>query len=245
MGQLHGAGAGQQLVVCGPILDLLHILARLEHQTGAHKGHVQQHVDLVEGQPVLDQPAEVVEQHLAVAHKGVDHAAVFPAAVLLDQRNGGVKVADGDQRLDAVLAALLEHAAVEGDASRIGLGIVAVGEDAGPRNGQTIALEAHLRKQGNILFVVVVHVDGLVGGVEVLCIALQHLHLAARHRAAVGTEGDHIHAGQPTAVHIVCALTLVGSGCTAPQKAFLHFHTDILTFFLSWAVPIGIPAPLV
>lgn len=88
MGQLHGAGAGQQLVVCGPILDLLHILARLEHQTGAHKGHVQQHVDLVEGQPVLDQPAEVVEQHLAVAHKGVDHAAVFPAAVLLDQRNG-------------------------------------------------------------------------------------------------------------------------------------------------------------
>ena len=51
-------------------------------------------------------------------------------------------------------------------------------------------------------------------------------------RGRRGSRGRSRRPGQPTAVHIVCALTLVGSGCNSPQKAFQHFHTDIRTFFL-------------
>ena len=95
MGQLDGLCAGHQLVVSGLILDLLHILAGRKEQTGSHKGHVEQHVDLVEGQPVLDLAPEALEQHLTVVGVGIHHPAVFPAAVLFDQGNGGIKVAQG------------------------------------------------------------------------------------------------------------------------------------------------------
>ena len=98
----------------GLILDLLHILAGVEYQPGAGKGQVQQHVDFIKGEPVLHLALEAVEQHLAVVDIGVHHAAVFPAAVFFDEGNGSVKVADGDQWLDAVLMALVKNAVVEG-----------------------------------------------------------------------------------------------------------------------------------
>ena len=79
--QLYRLCAGYQLVMGSLILDLLHVLAGIEHQPCAGKGEVQQHIDLVEGEPVLHLALETVEQHLAVVDVGVHHAAVFPAAV--------------------------------------------------------------------------------------------------------------------------------------------------------------------
>ena len=224
VGQPDRQRAGDQLVVGRLVLDLLPVFARLKHDAGPHKGHVQQHVDLVEGQPVLDQAAVIVKQDPAVFQERVHHAAVLPAAVLLDQRDGRVKMADGHQRLDAVFMAFLKQTAVEGDAGGVGGVVVAVGQDARPGNGQPVALEAHARHQGDVLFIMVVHVDGLVGGVGVVRIAFQHLQLAAGHLHAVRAKGHHVHAGKPAPVHIVGALALVGGGGAAPQKSVRHSH---------------------
>lgn len=208
------------------ILDLLHVLAGIEHQPCAGKGEVQQHIDLVEGEPVLHLALETVEQHLAVMDVGVHHAAVFPAAVFFDQRNGGVKVADGDQRLDAVLMALVKNAVVEGQPRLVGLGVIAVGQDARPCNGQPEALEAHLCKQGDILFIMVIQVNGFVAGVEMRIVTIQHLHIARCHRETIRAEGGHIHRGKTLAVCLPCTLALVGGGSAAPQKALGEFaHT--------------------
>ena len=37
------------------------------------------------------------------AYESIHHPAVFPTAVLFDQGNGGIKVAQGHQRLNAIL----------------------------------------------------------------------------------------------------------------------------------------------
>ena len=123
-------------------------------------------------------------------------------------------MADGDQRLDAVLLAAVEHAVVELQTLLIGFRFPAVGEDAGPVDGGAEGLEAHLGKQGDILLVVVVKIDRLMAGVQTIRVdggghPLGH---------GVGTVGAHIgHAGA-LAVHIPCALKLVGSTGAAPQE---------------------------
>ena len=218
--QLYRLCAGHQLVMSGLILDLLHILAGVEHQPCAGKGEMQQHIDLVEGKPVLHLALEAVEQHLAVVDVSIHHAAVLPAAVFFDQGNGGIKVADGDQRLDAVLMALVKNAVVEGKPRLVGPGVIAVGQDAGPRNGQPEALETHLRKQSDIFFIMVIQVNGLVAGVEMRVVAVQHFHIARCHRKTIRAKGGHIHRGKPLAVCLPCALALIGGGSTAPQKTF-------------------------
>src|SRR5699024_10342708 len=88
----------------------------------------------------------------------------------------------------------------------------------------------HLRKQGDIFFVVVVQVDGLVGRIGVLAVAGQHLFLTPRHRAAVRPKRHYIHAGQAPAILVIGPLALVGRSGAAPQKAFWHLHSSILTF---------------
>ena len=248
--QFDCSGAGQQFVVCSLILDLLFVFAFFKHKTGPHKGHMQQHIDLVKGQPVMHDIPVTIKQHLTVAHKGIYHPAVFPAAVLFDQRNGRIKMADRDQRFDAIFTAFLEHAAVEGKTRFVGDSIISIGEDTGPRNGHPVAFEAHLCKQSDVLFIMVVQVNGFMGRVAVLCVAFQHLHLTSCDRSAVRAKGNNIHTGQSTAIHIVRTLALVCSGSSAPQKAFGHFHGCILTFcficvsFPSCKSSIANPLPL-
>ena len=216
MRQLDGFCAGHQLVMSGLILGLFDVFAGLKQQPRPHEGHVQQHVDLVEGQPVFYLIFIAAEDDVAVVDVGIHHPAVFPAAILLNERDGRIEVADGDQRFDAVLAALIEQRIVEGQPLFVGLCIVAVGQDAGPRDGQAVAPEAHLSEEGDVLLEVVVHVDGFVRGVVVLVIACQHLPLAEHHREAVLAKGNDIHIGQPTPAFVVGTLALVGGGGTAP-----------------------------
>ena len=141
-------------------------------------------------------------------------------------------MADGDQRLNAVLMALVKNAVVEGQSCLVGLSIVAVGQDAGPCNGQPEALEAHLCKQGDILFIMVIQVNGLVAGVEMCVIAAQHFHIARCHRKTVRAEGGHVHRCQTLAVCLPCTLALVGGGSAAPQKALGKFaHTLYLLVY--------------
>ena len=93
-------------------------------------------------------------------------------------------------------------------------------QDAGPRNGQPEAFEAHLGKEGDILFIVVIQVDGLMAGVIVLLVTFQHFQLAPGHRHTVRPKGGHIHGGKALAARLPCALALIGGRCAAPQKTF-------------------------
>ena len=94
-GDLGGPGARHELVVRSDILGLLAVLALLKEQAGAHKRQVQDHIDLVEGEPVLNQTLVAGKEHRREVLVEVDELAVAPAAVLLDEVNRAVEVCRG------------------------------------------------------------------------------------------------------------------------------------------------------
>ena len=238
VGVLDCLGAGHELVMkCLKTLLLVvgHIgggafkafdRAGLEDRAHGHGAAV----DLVEGQPVLYLVLVALKDGLAVVHVETDQLAGSPAVVLFHQSVGQLVVADGDQRLDAVLLAAVEHTVVELQTLLIGFRFPAVGEDAGPVDGGAEGLEAHLGKQGDVLFVVVVEINGFMAGVQTVRVddgghPLGH---------GVGAVGAHIgHAGA-LAVHIPCTLELVGSTGAAPQEIITeNAHGLFLLFFFS------------
>ena len=130
---------------------------------------------------------------------------------------------------------LAEYVLVEGQASLVGLGLVAVGEDAGPSQAHTEGLKAHLGKESDVLFVVVIEIDAGLRGIVIAVLEVEHFTLAGDHRIALGAVRSHVHVGQAAAVHVVGTLALVGSRCAAPQEVITESHVSIL----SHAVVIG------
>ena len=229
MGNLGCPGAGDELVVGGQVLDGLLVLALLKNQAGTHKRQVQDHVDLVEGEPVLHQTLVAGEDRGREVLVEVDELAVAPAAVLLDEVDRAVEVRDGHERLDAVRLALAEHVLVESQTGLVGLGLVAVGEDTGPGQAHAEGLKAHLGEQRDVLLVVVVEIDAGLRGVVIAVLEVEHFALAGDHRIALGAVRGHIHVGQAATVNVVRALALVGSRRAAPQEVFTESHTSILS----------------
>ena len=227
---LGSPSAGDKLVVGGQILDGLLVLALLKDQAGTHKRQVQDHVDLVKGEPVLHQALVAGEDRGREVLVEVDELAVAPAAVLLDEMDGAVEVRDGHERLDAMLLALAEHVLVKGQAGLVGLGLIAVGEDAGPGQAHAEGLKAHLGKEGDVLLVAMVKIDAGLRGIVVAVLEVEHLALAGDHRVALGAVRSHVHVGQTAAVHVVGALALVGSRRAAPQEVITESHASILSY---------------
>lgn len=126
----------------------------------------EQAVDLVEGEPVAHEPLVLGHDGVRVVEVEPDELGVRPAAVVLGQVVGELIVRERDHRLDAALAALLEHAPVELDARPIGLAFVPAREDSAPVDGHAVVLEAHLAEQRDVVEVMAVHVHSLMGGVE-------------------------------------------------------------------------------
>ena len=71
----------------------------------------------------------------------------------------GIEVAERDHGLHAELMALVEHRVVERQAFLVGLGVVAIGEDAAPRDGHAENLEAHTGDLSQLLLVAMVEID--------------------------------------------------------------------------------------
>ena len=230
VGDLGCPRAGDELVVGCQVLDGLLVLALLKEQTGTHKRQVQDHIDLVKGKPVLHQTLVAGEDRGCKVLVEVDELAVAPAAVLLDEVNRAVEVRDGHKRLDAVRLALAEYVLVEGQTGLVGLGLVTVGEDAGPRQTHAEGLKAHLGKESDVLFVVVVEIDAGLRGIVIAVLEVEHLTLAGDHRIALGAVRSYVHVGKAAAVHVVGALALVGSRCAAPQEVFTESHASILSY---------------
>ena len=235
MSDLGCPSAGDELVVGGQVLDGLLVLALLKDQAGTHKRQVQDHIDFVKGEPVLHQALVAGKDRGREILVEVDELAVAPAAVLLDEMNRAVEVRDSHERLDAVRLALAEHVLVEVQASLVRLGLVAVGEDAGPRKAHAEGLKAHLGKEGDVLLVMVIEIDAGLRGIVIAVLEVEHLALAGDHRIALGAVRSHVHVGKAAAVHVVGALALVGSRRAAPQEVITESHASIL----SHAVVIG------
>ena len=239
VGHLHGFCACDKFIVRRLIFDLGRILAFFKDKTRAHKRQVQQHIDLVECDPVFNQILIVFKQHLAVLQVGIDHASVFPAAVPFDEFYRRIKMIDRDQRFDAVLPAFFKQGTVERDALFIRDIIIPIRQDARPGNRKTVYLEAHLRKERNILFVVMVHIDRFMRGINMFTVTFQHLHLSARHCHAVRSKRNNIHGGKTSSVRIIAAFALICGCRTAPQKILRKCHTYSSAALRCWVSSIS------
>ena len=165
----------------------------------------------------------MAEENLGVAGIEVHQPAVLPEAVLL-QGQGGLEMGDGDQRLHAVGDDIVDKGVVEGQALRVGLRLVPIGEDAGPADGQAVAVPAHARKEFNVLVVMVVVVDGHMAGIV-------GIRLQGDGLAALDPLTAHCHdvgGAQALAALSVAALDLVGSGGAAPEEIFGKRHNGLL-----------------
>ncbi len=240
MAELDGLGARQELVV-KRVETLLRIvpvgveerhgliLARRQ-DAGTHDVAESAHheaVDLVEGEPVAHEALELGHDGARVMAIEVDELGVGPAAVMLGQIVGQLVVAEGHERLDALLVASLEHAAVEVEARLIGLGLVAVREDAAPVDGHAVALETHLAKELDVVEIVVIHIHGLVAGIvttgqDAVGDVARCVHRAAR---------DDIGHTEALAVLVITALALIGGGGAAPEESFRECHVWLLSTY--------------
>ena len=183
-------------------------LIRRGVDAAGHERQVQHGVDFVEGQPVLHTLAVAGEHGAGVAFVEADEFAAGPAVVLLDQVQRGFVVAEGDERLHAVLFEFVQHTVVEGEACLVRGFFVAAGEDTRPGDGEAEDLEAHLREQGDVFAVVVVEVDAFQ--LEIVLGGLGGARVQA-------TGGQHILQAGALAVFVPGAFKLVG-GSGASEK---------------------------
>ena len=216
-----------------------------------HPAAVRDAVDLVEGQPVFDFAFIALENGFAVTQIAVDRPAVSPRVPRMGQSERRLIVGDGDQRLDAVLFALVKNCIIESKAFFVGGLFHAGREDSRPGDRKTEALEAHLAHQRDVLFVVMIKIGCFVIGVKVfvklskMC-ALGQVVDAEHGRGLFGAVGKNIGqytggifgaAGQDiidrgaSAAFVPAAFVLVGSSRAAPKEIFTECHRYYL--FLS------------
>ena len=216
------------------ILDLLFIFAFFKAEPRPHKGCMEDHVNFIEGQPVLDQALVAGKESAAETLVKFQHLTAPPPTILLNQVHGTVKVSNSHQGLNAVLVAFLKEIFVKFQASFIGLQLIPLRENAAPSNGQPIGLKTHLTKEGNVLLEAMVHVNSFLSWVEIAFLKVKHLFLTRDDGQTVLTNRHHIYIGQPATVRIISAFALVGSCRSAPQKSIRksQFFSHISTHFL-------------
>ena len=146
----------------------------------------------------------------------VDHFASVPAVVSLHQPVGQLIVGNGDQGLDAVFCKLVEDIIIELQARLIGLLFHSGRENARPVDGHAKDLEAHLGRQSDVLFVVMIKIGRLAAGIQGPFFK-HRCHALGRSVAAVGAV---IRYGSALAVHIPGTFVLICGGRAAPQKIF-------------------------
>ena len=112
---------------------------------------------LVEGQPVLHAVAIAVDHLFAVADKGLHHAAVVEAVVLLRQRQRHIEMVQADHRLDAAGDQIVDKTVVKRDAFVVERA-VALRADAAPGDLEAVAVHAQILHQVEIFPVAVIGV---------------------------------------------------------------------------------------
>ena len=88
---------------------------------------------------------------------------------------------DGNERLDSVCAATAKHILIESETLLIGRLLIAVREDAGPRDREAEDLEAHLGEQLDILAIMMVEIDARLSRIVVPGLKIEHAAQTATH----------------------------------------------------------------
>lgn len=120
---------------------------------------------------------------------------------------------DCDHRFNAPAVQFPEHILVVAQTLLVGLGIVAVRENATPCNGGAQALHAHLAKHGNVFFVVMVEVDGFMGGIDA---ALMQLQRRVQLDETIFAGLQQVADLQALSIFQISALALICRQCAAP-----------------------------
>ena len=163
--------AGHQLVMNG----LIHLaFAAAGRQADAGQRGMQRHIDFVKGQPQFDFVFITAEHRPGVALKEANHLPAAPAAVIFHQRPWHFIMRQRHQRSDVVLRHLVEQFVVEGESGFVRLGVVAVGVNSRPGDGDPQAVKAHLSEQGDIFRVAMVKIDRHILYAAVAGYALDH-----------------------------------------------------------------------
>ena len=219
------AGRGDHLVVDGLELGLLQVLDLVRGDPQVVEGLVGDEVDLVDHDPVPHPAGQTAHDRLAEAHEEADGLPAVPAGVGGGEVEGHLVVGQREDRFHAVGPDLVDEALVEGQALLIGLGVVAVGEDAGPVDRGAEGVHPGPGQEPQVLGVGVVEVDALALGVAALGVLHVEAHPVRRHllvRAPLRRQVApvEIDVGQAPALAPLPpgALGLVGGDGPAPQE---------------------------
>jgi hypothetical protein len=185
----HGTGVGDHHVVHGLEGQVEPIaLATRPGALDVHVGH--DGPDLVEREPVRHLGI-LREAEARVALEGIDGMLVEEVPLTVE-RIRRVKVVERHVRLHAPGATFREEPMVERHALGVGHGIVPVGEDARPCDGDADAVDAILLAEPQVLRIAVVEVTRRVGGEQALLVQVVvpgNLALAVRARLALALVG--------------------------------------------------------
>ena len=197
----------------------------LERSQDAAAGQrpMQHRIDFVERQPQLDFVLIPIEDRPRVLLVETDQVMADPTVVLLGKVERRLVMADRHERLHAQAPALVEQIVVEFEPRLVGLIVVAVRENARPRNRRAEDFEAHLGEELEIVLIAVIEVDrdqleivgrGLLGG-----------------RALDAVRHDVLNV-DALAVLNVSALDLIGGDRSAPQEILRECHNSNLLEFI-------------
>ena len=222
MPDLHGLCTGKEHVVADQRFDSVVLLAFGKEHACLMVWLTLVHglVDLIEGHPVPDLSFVTPEHRFTVPGKEIDQGSVTPGTIVLHQIQRRFVMRKRDHRFDPVAVQLVEHTVIESKPGLVRLQFIALRKDARPVDGHSEALEAHLGKQRDVLFVMVVKIHGFMARVVV---ALHDLCMNLA-RDAVACTFFHVGNAQALAIRLVGTFVLVGGGRTAPQELFWHLH---------------------
>ncbi len=160
--------------------------------------------ELIDGEDVLDAVGQALRDIAGVVGKRLRRLAPLPAAEAVLQGLRQVPVVERGEGLDAVGEQLVDEPVVEVEPLRVRL-TVAVGEDARPRDGEAVRLDAERLHQLHVAFVEVIVVIG-------------HVAVGVAHDLA-GRMREGVPDGRPAPVLLDRALDLIRRGRRAPQEA--------------------------
>ena len=216
---------GHELMVCDLIEHGVFILARLVEHARVSKGgkfllDIALVVDFVEGHPVLDLVLVAAETYLRETHEEVNQLAVAPAAVLRHQMIGQLEMRKRDHGLHAECMHRVKEVIVELQAGLVRLRLIAQRENTRPGDARAEALAPHIGEHFEVLFVVMIKVDGLV-----VRVVFARLHTIRDFTWLAGAAHGHdVGNAHALAALLPAAFELMGRHGTAPEETLRKCH---------------------
>ena len=217
MAFLYCQRVGHQLMMTCLEHNFSRIISLFEHHSGIGPEEnriVSIHliVDFIECDPVfylifISSEADFRKFHEIIYNFAVIKSAVFPCKM---QRH--FKMRKCDHRFNAVFEQFIKYIIIKLQPFLIRLFIVAVWKDSGPSDGCPETFHSHFRKEGNVLFIVMIKINGFVIRVEFSFF----YRICDPSGNSVGSRCHDVHDARSLASFVPSAFKLVGSDGSAP-----------------------------